>query len=190
MNTEKGPKWITVGPVLLLALAMSMLSAGPALAQENRAPTVLTVAAADEFDLGQSGLIIATLTDKTGKPIAGARVTYVTPAEFAGAVAEVDLGESETDENGQARLVYQFRTEGRIQIVARYFGNERYQPVQSSVAVTVGGTAQLYQPKAGLQIPVFGSWTLAAILLGVWSVYFVSLAVVWGIARRPAGGEV
>lgn len=180
--------FLAIVPAMFAAVVFGA-SARPALAQENRASSLIKVAAAENFELGQSGLIVATLTDGAGKPIVGASIKFVTPAEFAGAVAEVDLGEAVTGENGRAQLVHRFRTEGKAQFVARYFGDDRFQPAQSSVIVTVAGTAQLYQPKAGLRIPVLGSWVLAAILLGVWSVYFTSLVVVWRMSREAPGEQ-
>lgn len=169
-----------VGMLLLLmpmALAVSLLP-GVALAAGPREETRLEVAAPEDVPLGNMARIIAFLHDSQGRPIPAAGIVFTSPATFAGTVAEMELGEAQTDAGGVAILDYQLRVEGQNRFIARFHGNDGYQPSESSATTVATGSVQLSRRSAGVEVPVIGPWLIVLVLMGVWSVYLVAMLLV------------
>lgn len=171
---------------LLAAVGGLLASPGTAGAQDIRAPSTLQMAVAQDVPLGEPALLVAKLTSGNG-PVEGAEVRFFSPAMLGGVSGEMEIGFSATDSRGIAEYVYRPTIQGTSEVTARFFGNDRIQPSQGSARFSVSGVAQLYQPDAGVTLPVLGGWTIATVLLGVWAVYFTALVVVSRISRLAAG---
>ncbi len=164
--------------LFIVLVALIVLDPGLALAQDAREETRLQVAAPEDVPLGNMARIMALLEDVQGNPISTAIIVFTSPGSLGGAVAEMDLGDVLTDAAGIAVLDYQLRVEGQNRFIARFHGNSSYQPAEASVEVVAIGTAQLSPRTAGVRVPFLGSWTLVAVLLGVWSVYLIVMLLV------------
>jgi hypothetical protein len=174
----------------ILGLA-ALLWPASALAQANDPlqPVVLTLTGPEEVTLGGTARIVASFYDGNGKPITGARIVFTSPVAFVGIVDEMAIGEALTDADGIAALDHQLRIQGQNKIIARFYGDETFQPAEASTLLVATGQAQLAQRTAGIDLPVVGSWTLIAVIGAVWAVYFAALFLIAGIpgdAARPA----
>jgi hypothetical protein len=171
--------------LMSMALAVSLLP-GAALAADPREETSLDLAAPEDVPLGNMARLLAILHDSHGRPITDARIAFASPASFAGTVAEMELGEARTNAEGVAALDYQLRVEGRNQFIARFHGDDEYQPVESSATTVATGTAQLSRRTAGVEVPVLGPWAIVLVLMSVWSVYLIAMLLV---SQIPNAGE-
>lgn len=164
--------------LLITAVLVAVLAPGAVLAQGPREEPRIQVAGPEDVPLGNTARIMARLEDAQGNPIPNATIVFTIPTAFAGTVAEMNIGEAQTNAEGIAILDYQLRIEGQNQFIARFYGTDTYQPADDSAVVLATGTKQLAQRTEGVRVPVLGSWTLVVVLLGVWSVYLVVLFLV------------
>ncbi len=184
-------KYVRVHSILILLSLMAVLTLQPgtALAQDPRQEVHLQVAAPVDVPLGNMARILVTLEDALGNPIPDAVIVFTSPTSFAGTVAEMQLGEALTNAESVAVLDYQLRVEGENQFIARFHGDDTFQPVEGSAKVLATGTAQLSQRSAGVEVPFFGPWTLVLVLMGVWAVYFIAMLLVSQIPEAGARQE-
>ncbi len=103
------------------------------------------------------------------------------------AKGEMVLGTALTDPSGVASITSEMRRSGDIEVIARFEGNDQYEAASASSSLVVEGSYQLYTPEVGVKIPGLGSWLLAAVIGGLWSLYFIVALLVFAIARSPAG---
>lgn len=182
---------VFAGLFVVLAGAATLLAPVVAQAQapDPRQPVILTLAGPDDVPVGNQARLILEFRDQGGQPIAGARIAITSPATFAGTVGEMALGAVTTDAQGSASFDYRLRIQGRNQFIARYHGDENRQPVEARAVVDASGTAQLAQRTAGIAFPVPINWALIAVLVAVWSVYFVAMLLVAGIPEDARQGS-
>jgi len=189
MNIKTNMRRLRTAGILGAALVVSIVLLGlpdTATAQQSdpRTPVTLTVAGPADVPLGNLARIVAILRDGAGHPIVGARIVFTSPASFAGAVGEMALGEAVTDANGSVTLDEQLRIEGANQIIARYYGDETYQPAQAATVIQATGRVQIVRPSPVLQVPWLGSWTLIVVIGSVWVIYLLAILLVAGIPER------
>lgn len=180
-------KTLTFVLVLTLALVMSStaLLPRPALADQHRQATRLTVEAADGAALGYTVSATATLTTTAGRPVAGATVTVLTPVVWGEIKGEVELGAARTDAAGVARVSFQARRSGETGLIARFAGDEQLAPTSATRTVRVAGDAQLYTtglPAVSTRVSRLAPWAIGMALVLVWSLYFVVARLVRQIA--------
>lgn len=178
---------VRISGLVLLLIVLTLLPF-PTQAQEQdlRQESRLHLAGPEDTPLGNQARLIAHLEDDQGNPLAGTPIVFTSPASFAGTVAEVDIAEIHTDEEGLAILDYQLRVEGPNQFIGRFHGNDVYRPAEASAVVLATGSAQLAQPAASLSLPFLGSWLVLAVLLSVWFVYLVVMLL---ISQIPGTNE-
>ena len=165
-------------PVALSLLLFSSVAQGAA------PEPYLTLQIPAQGSLGQTATVESTLTAASGSPVAGATIQFFSPTTFMSVSDEVLLGEATTNEAGVAVFHYEPRSTADVEIIARFAGNAKHGPAETSATITVLGAVQLYQEKAGIQVPGLGVWLVVAILGGVWSVYFTVFVLVSRIARE------
>ena len=171
------------GLVPLLAVLLSLALVAPVQAAD---PVTLKLEAPKEASLGDTISVAAELRDGNGGPVPGATIILWTPASFLSVGGAVRLGEVPTDAQGRAVFSFQARSTGALTINAYFPGNSLFEPGQGSVALTVGGSAQLYQQEAGVRVRGIGVWLLVGLIGVVWSVYFTVMILVTLIAREEA----
>ncbi len=180
---------------ILLVLALvgaALLAGGPVLADEGHeegghpataeGPTI-TLELPPELAVGKETTLLATLS-RSGGPLPGADVMFLATVAFAGTEGEVVLGRAVTDGQGVARLTYLPRSQGEIDIHARFLGDGQLGRAEVSRAVVVRPGPQLYQEAAGVRIPGIGLWLLVAVLACVWATYLTVMVILGMIARK------
>ena len=100
---------------------------------------------------------------------------------------EMVLGTARTGPSGVAFITTEVRRSGDIEVIARFEGDDQYEAASVTSSLVVEGSYQLYTPEVGVRIPGLGSWLLAAVIAGLWGLYFVVALLVFAIARSPAG---
>lgn len=174
-----------VSLVLLLVWAAVVAAGKLVWADEgdtSAAGSTITLELPLEMAVGKEANLVASLTGSG--PLAGAEVVFLAAFTFAGTEGEVELGRAVTDEQGIARLTYVPRSQGEMNIAARYAGNDQLEPAEVSQKVTVQPGPQLYQETAGARIPGIGVWLLIAVLGTVWSTYLIVTVILGLIARK------
>jgi len=78
--------------------------------------------------------VIAHLAMDDGEPIAGVEVEFAREVEFMGS-RSISLGRSTTDANGDARIAISDVSEPSISVVARFAGDEYYNPSEQKAIV-------------------------------------------------------
>ncbi|MBI4498676.1 MAG: Ig-like domain-containing protein [Chloroflexi bacterium] len=200
LRATLGLSVIVAALLLVLALLVLPTPAAGADPPDTREQVTLTGSGPVDIALGNQARLAVRLRNAAGQPVPGARILFTSPAAFAGAVGEMEIGEAVTDANGTASLDYAFRIEGQNLIIARFLGDGTYQPAEARTTVMVvmpaTGQVQLAQRTAGVELPVLGAWTIIAVIGTVWAVYFGALLLVAGIPegleRQPQltkGGE-
>ncbi|MBF8267558.1 MAG: hypothetical protein HW388_1066 [Dehalococcoidia bacterium] len=172
----------TLGLLAILVLLALLLFSS--VAQGAGPEPGLTLQAPAQGTLGQTATVQSTLLALGGSPVSGATIQFFSPASFLSTSGEVFLGEAVTDSSGVAVLRYELRSDNQVEIIARFAGNASYGPAESSATIAVQGSTQLYQEDIGVRVPGLNVWLLAAILGGVWSVYFTVFVLVSRIARE------
>lgn len=178
MNRNLVVQW---NAVLLLTLLLLCTLGTPVWATD---PTTLELQAPQAAGLGDVVEIVAVLQDENGAPISAASVILWTSASFLSTEGAMKLGQVATDEQGRAVFHYEARTSGSLALNAYFSGDTRYASAQGSAALTVSGSRQIYHEESGVHIPGVGVWLLVALLLFVWSLFFIVMVLLSLIARE------
>ncbi|MDP2954494.1 MAG: Ig-like domain-containing protein, partial [Chloroflexota bacterium] len=123
------------------------------------------------------------VTDGEGRPLPLATVVLFSPASFGDTGGEMRLGQVTTNAAGKASFSYQVRRQGEQVLIGRFAGTSGHAPAETSVNLTVQGSAQLYQEEAEIEVPGIGIW-LSLLLGAFWSVFLVAVVLVHLIARE------
>jgi hypothetical protein len=172
-----------------VALAAAVLGLG---GTANASHTKLEVKApSSQLTVGDSVDVQAVLhSADDGLPIAEATVTFYMEASFAGVDGEVLLGQTVTDANGVADLDYQPRSAGAHQLRVEYLTPGATVSEEAFWSHSVAGaTEQVYQSKAGVQVPGLNVWLIIALVATVWSLLFSVGLRVFSIARANGDGR-
>lgn len=169
----------------LFSLALALALGAAASASGHRTVPSLTVAIAGEPRLGATVTAEARLADAAGRPVRGAEIAFVAPAEWGEIQGDVALGSARTDAGGAARLAVRLRMAGAVEVGARFAGDDRFEPAVAAAELDVRGDQQLYDavmPAVSTLVGAAGSWSLAAILATVWALYVFVARLVLNIA--------
>lgn len=99
---------------------------------------------------GEQLTIGATLVENQQEPVRGAKIEFFTEADFF-ATGLMKIGESITDENGEAEFNFVSRQSGEIRVIAHY------QNLESSTTIALTTTDdRFYKPEVGINVPVLG----------------------------------
>ncbi len=171
-------KWLLP---LLLALICLQVATGSALAAQE---TQVELSLPGEGKVGEEAIVVAVLAEASGSPLQGVEVVFYTPAEFANVSGEIEIGQSVTDEQGVASLVYTPRSWGEQTVIVRFAGDSQYSAAESSAVTLIEPGPQLHQEEAGVDVPGIGVWLLVAVLGVVWTIYLVIAVLLELIARK------
>lgn len=152
-------------------------------------PTILELHAPSEATVGQRIELEATLKDAQGNPVKGAKISFSSPAQFAGFSGEMDIDEAETNAQGIATIEFEARQEGDNKINAHFKGNSTYKASEASRTFLVEGGSQVFFEEAGVKIPYLGPWIIVLVLATVWGLYLTVMALVVRIANSPSASE-
>lgn len=187
-------KQAIVTPVRILILALvgiALLVGGTVLAdgggEDDQHPAfsagaTITLELPREMTVGKEATLLAALSGNG--PRAGAEVLFLATLTFAGTRGEVVLGRAVTDAQGIARFTFLPRTQGEVNIIARFVGDSQIGPVEVSRKITVQPSSALYRETAGVRVPGIGVWLLLAVLGAVWSTYLTVAVILGAIASR------
>ncbi|MFN3974471.1 MAG: hypothetical protein ACK4K2_04225 [Dehalococcoidia bacterium] len=187
-------KQAVVTPVRVLVLALVgivLLGGGMVLAdgggEDDEHPAfstgaTITLEVPQEMAVGKEASLLAALSGSG--PRAGAEVLFLATLTFAGTRGEVVLGRAFTDTQGIARFTFVPRTQGEVNIIARFVGDGQMGPVEVSRRITVQPGPALYRETVGVRVPGIGVWLLLAVLGAVWSTYLTVAVILGAIARR------
>lgn len=171
------PMLIRTGLAVAAPLVAALALAGVASASHLEAE----LTPSDAAEVGQPSEVQAALHfADDGSPAAEVPVTFYMTASFAEVEGEIVLGEAVTDAGGVATLEYEPRTAGDHEIRMEYAAGEGGEPesVTSTISVA-GGSQQLHQSTAGVDIPGLNVWLLIAVVGGVWAILLsVALRVI------------
>ncbi len=188
-----------------------LLLPGAALAQGGQEGTTLRVGAPTRIDLGESVTVQAVLLDSAGKPISNARIYFTVPASFLTASGDIVVTQGVTNERGQAVAEFVNQLQGPLSLRAEFRGSDRYARSDASTEIDVSGSAQLYAPQVGVQIPglnqppsvpvaaslsrpllgtgdfpdlwpSMSGWPIAAVLITIWSLYLFAIGLIFRVA--------
>lgn len=176
-------KWslgLLSGVLLLLAVA------GTAAAEAQPAQIELVIS--EDWKVGQETTVQALLSQGDGTPIGGGKVAFGATAEFANVKGEIELGQAVTSDQGVAELAYLPRSSGAQTVIARFEGNDRYGPAESSQLVSIETGPQIYHEEAGVEVPGIGVWLVSAGLAVVWIAFLVVTALLGLIAGMKLPG--
>jgi hypothetical protein len=175
--------------VVLVSVALATAVLG--LRGTADARTKLEMKAPSQLTVGDSVDVQAVLhSAEDGLPVAGATVAFYTAASFGGVDGEVLLGQTVTDANGVADLNYQPRSAGLHQLRVEYLTPGATVPEEAFWPHSVAGaTKQVYQSKAGVQVPGLNVWLIIALVAGVWFLLFSVGLRVFAIARADGNGR-
>lgn len=175
MTRRRLPRLVPVG---LLVAAFILLQAGPALADH----LAVDVSAPDSAAPGERFEIRASVRLlESGDPVEGVEILFYSDARFAGVAGEIELGRSVTDAAGVAVFPLDLAVSGTHAIRVEAIAGPEIQPESVSIPVTVGG--QLVRSEAGVDIPGFGGWIVAAVIALVWAIMLLSVVRVVRVAR-------
>lgn len=144
-------------------------------------PTVITLDAVDRAVAGETLQLRAGVMDDEGRPVIGVQVRFALRTSFF-VTDLLEIGEAVTDQDGVALLEYVPRATGKVDVIARYEGSNRYQPGETSLSLEVRQGLQSYSPAMGGRWPPVIPWIVAAVVAGVWGCYIYSLYQLYRIA--------
>ncbi|NQW22466.1 MAG: Ig-like domain repeat protein [SAR202 cluster bacterium] len=176
----------TFWPLSLVAILMWLLSVSLTQAQ-SPAGTELELILPDESAVGQETELRAHLVNSLGGAVVGAEVTFLREAVFMNTGNDLILGTAVTDETGVAVLVFIPRSEGEMLITAEFYGDSQYGAAFATGVVPIATGPALYVEEERFRVPGINVSLFAAVLGGVWSLFFVVLVLIWLISRE---GEI
>ncbi len=206
--SQRAKQLLTIAAVLVL---LSLVGTSRALAQGSQEATSIRIGAPAKLELGQRATIQVVLVDSAGKPIAKARVLFISPLTFLNRSGDVVVAQTITNKEGQAIIEYETRSAGAITLSAEFRGDERYAPSNATVQINVTGSEQLYVEHVAVHIPglntppfinpmisvspgsgeafyIAALWPamtgcpIAAMLIVVWSLYIFVAVLIFRVA--------
>ena len=181
-------------------------------AQGMQEPTQIVVGAPTQSKPGETLTVQAVLADSQGHPISKAIVYFTTETKFMSKSGDVVLAQAITNGNGQAVAQFVNDFSGTFTLNAEFLGDNQYAPSNATIQVGMTGEEQVYVEHIGVDIPGFNvppvsapvlsiqtsqqrisrfiqnlwpamnGWPVAAVLLIVWSMYFLAVRFVFRVA--------
>ncbi len=153
-------------------------------------PTKFTVDPAAGIALqGDHVSILGTLTDKDGKPVSKADVTFLIKEQFAGTSGLMEVGTAKTGADGTAQFVYRPTTPDAATMVVHFDGQGIYDASDASVDLPASRNFVPTLTTEKEDILTFKFWAKIGFVLvigGVWSTLLFILFQAFGISRVKA----
>jgi plastocyanin len=134
--------------------------------------------------------ILGTLTDKDGKPVSKADVTFLIKQQFAGTSGLMEVGTGKTGADGTVQFVYRPTTPDAETMVVHFDGQGLYDATDSNVDLPASRnfTPALVEEKE--DILTFKFWAkvgFVVVIGGVWSTLLFILFQAFGVSRVKPG---
>ena len=165
---------------IIVALAGALWGL-PVLAQQPTAKIELELVA--EVGLGQVTDINASLRAADGTPIPDSTVTVTVDTVFLNVFDETVIGSARTNEDGLAKIVYVPKTDGELNLIARFDGNATNGATEEFGTLVVLPGPATYEQESLFRIPGANLWVVVIVLVVVWSMYLSFVRVFWSISR-------
>jgi len=139
---------------------------------------------------GDQVSILGTLTDKDGKPVSKADVTFLIKQQFAGTSGLMEVGTAKTGADGTAQFVYHPTTPDAESMVVRFDGQGLYDATEASVDLPASRnfTPALVEEKEDiLTFKFWGKVGFVLVIGGVWSTLLFILFQAFGVSRVKPG---
>lgn len=198
--------------ILVMVLSFLAFTPRTARAQAALEPTQIVIAAPARSNVGGRVTVQAVLADSQGHPISKAVVYFTTQAQFMGSTSDVVLAQAVTNGKGQAVADFADDFAGTVPLQAEFRGDAQYAPSTATTQLGTAGEQQVYAEHVGVDIPGFNvppvsapkaslasqqglagfiqrlwpamnGWPVAAVLLLVWSMYFLAVTFVFRLGR-------
>ncbi len=155
--------------------------------QATEQPTSLTLASVQQTSAGEPVTLLATLRDAKGQPISGAQVSFFVATDLFPDMPML-VGTTATDPSGGAKLVYTPRTNGPLNVQAKFEGGGIYKTADATYSMQVSNAKPAYREEPrGLSIGRWAPQGLVLVFLAVWSVYAIVVFQIFRIARSREG---
>jgi hypothetical protein len=197
--------------IAALALTIFAFAARSAHAQAALQSTQIIVGAPSVPQTGGLATVQAVLADSKGRPISKAVIYFTTRAKFLSGSGDVLLDQAVTNAGGQAVGHFADDFSGTIVLQAEFRGDEQYAPSKATVQLGAAVERQAYTEHIGVDLPGFNippggppvasigsrqsirrvidglwpamnGWPVAAVLILVWSMYFLAVTHVFRVA--------
>lgn len=134
--------------------------------------------------------LLGTLTDKDGKPVPKADVTFLIKQQFAGTSGLMEVGTGKTGADGTVQFVYRPTTPDAETMVVHFDGQGLYDATDANVDLPASRnfTPALVEEKE--DILTFKFWAKVGFVLvigGVWSTLLFILFQAFGVSRVKPG---
>ncbi len=209
-------RWQALTYLWSLGAAVPPEAASPAPAHEHSGTVQLT--APEQAQSAQPMTLMTVFRDDEGEPVANALITYFIRVDFF-AVDLIKIGESVTDVEGVAVLVYTPQLTGDVQIIALHQEDGQESHETTTTVKLIEGSEPLYQAEAGIRLPAPGkpvfigpesalepqdgnaptsafylpggiiSWLLLVVIT-VMLIWFTYFRVMYQVFRMPIVGEI
>lgn len=204
---------------IAMVLTFLVFAPRAARAQGTQEPTQIVVGAPTQSKLGETLTVQAVLADSQGHPISKAVIYFTTETKFLSKSDDVVLAQAVTNGNGQAVAQFVNDFSGNLTLRAEFLGDEQYAPSNAAIQIGTVGGGQVYVEHVGVDIPGFNvppvsvpmasiqlpqqsisrfiqslwpamsGWPIAAVLLLVWSMYFLAVTFVFRVAALGSEPE-
>ena len=204
--------------LIAIVLVLLSSTARSARAQGTQESTQIVVGASAQAKLGEMLTVQAVLADSQGHPVSKAVIYFTTETKFMSRSGDVVLAQAMTNGNGQAVAQFVNDFSGTFTVNAKFPGDDQYAASNATIQIDTTGKGQVYVEHIGVDIPGFNvppvsapaasiqspqqgigrfiqnlwpamnGWPVAAVLLLVWSMYFVAVRFVFRVAalgREP-----
>lgn len=202
---------------LVMVLGFLVCAPRTVRAQTALEATQIVVGAPAQSRPGEMLTVQAVLADSQGHPISKAVIYFTTQASFIGESGDVVVAQAVTNGNGQATATFVDNFSASIALNAEFRGDAQYAPSTATTQIETTGDGQAYEEHVGVDVPglnvppvttsrasilpqqysitgfvqnlwpAMNGWPVAALLLLVWSMYFLSVTFVVRLAKL--GGE-
>ena len=203
--------------VIALTLYCVAFAARAVHAQAALEPTQIMIGASGAPDANGIMTVQAILGDSRGRPISKEVIYFTTQAKFLNGKGNVVLTQAVTNSSGQPVALFSDSFSGAFALSAEFRGDGQYAPASATVQLGGAPDRQEYAEHVGVDLPGFNvppagipmasaqspqggldgfiqrlwpamnGWPVAAVLLLVWSMYFIAVTFVFRVAA--AGGE-
>lgn len=146
-------RWQALTYLWSLGAAVPPEEASPPPSHEHSGTVVLT--APEQAQSAQPMTLMTVFRDDDGTPIENALISYFIKVDFF-ASDLIKIGESLTDSEGVAALVYTSQLTGDVQIIALHQEDGRESHETTTIVNLIESTEPSYQAEAGIRLPAPG----------------------------------
>jgi hypothetical protein len=205
--------------IIAMLLSIVAFVPRTARAQSSLESAKIEVGAPAQSSLGETITVQAALADSQGHPISKAVIYFTTRATFLGKSDDIVLAQAMTNASGQAVAQFVDDFSGTITLNAEFRGDTQYASSNATTQIATVGEGQAYVEYVGVDLPGFNvppvsapvasiqspqpgiagfvqslwpamnGWPIAAVLLLVWSLYFLAATFVFRVAVAGSKAE-